>query len=196
MAYNNVPQANQRISDTQPLIQSNFQQIQTAFSLNHVPIADASGNQGKHNFVTFPVQNPAPTITAPDIGLYSLAHARSSLNQLFYVNSASTVTNVPFTACKFANIGYAYFAGGILVKWGNATAAMAGGIGTITFNTDASIPPFSSAFIVYFTLSSNPSDHIYYYRSGTLTNLQFQIANAASDNTPFSVNWLAIGTGS
>ena len=189
MAYNNVPQANQRISDTQPLIQSNFQQIQTAFSLNHVPIADASGNQGKHNFVTFPVQNPAPTITSPDIGLYSFADAISGLNQLYFVNTANTVTNVPFTSCRFANTGYAYFAGGILVKWGNATSS-GGNPNSVTFLVSASIPVFSETYTVLFTPASNPGGNIFYLSPGSITTTGF---NITPTGTALSLYYIAIG---
>src|SRR5947207_8562880 len=109
MAYNNVPLANQRISDTQPLIQSNFQQIQTAISVNHVPIADVSGNQGKHNFVTFVPQAPSPVFVGTDEGMYSVTAVVSPTitgPEIFlkkFYNSGASNFDVPFTASFISN---------------------------------------------------------------------------------------------
>ena len=182
MALNLTPNANDRISDTQPLILQNFTTLNTAWNVNHVEYGTA--NQGKHNFVTFPVQNPAPVITYPDVGLYSFADIVSGLNQLFYRRSNSLVPDVPMTACRFNVPGYAYFASGILVKWGSRTA---NGAGLITFENPADIPVFANIYCVI----PIPRQQLPAQVGVTnLTPTSFTVSNVGNNQ---SFDWVAIG---
>jgi hypothetical protein len=171
MAYNDTPQANQRISDTQPLIRSNFQQIQTALSVNHIPIADVSGNQGKHKFVTFVAQNPDPVFVGTDEGMYSvatIAGPNPTINgpELFlkkFYDSGTLNFDVPFTASVISNTpvgsitnamtqGWSYLPSGILLKWGLGTASnVAVPTNSIPFPAGPGIPAFANCFTVVAT---------------------------------------------
>lgn len=52
MAYNqNIPNASDFLSDSQGQLKENFQQLQTQFSKNHVPLSPNSSNNGRHTFV-------------------------------------------------------------------------------------------------------------------------------------------------
>lgn len=129
MAYNDTPQANQRISDTQPLIRSNFQQIQTTISVNHVGIADISGNQGKHNFIQMPAAVPTLATSASEIGLYSKNGISSGVPELFFqrsglaADSGLSITESNIATSSFAInsfSGYTKLPSGMIMKWGSA----------------------------------------------------------------------------
>jgi hypothetical protein len=97
MTLNNVPLASQSLGVTQPLIQGNFQTIDAAFLVDHVPYT-LSG-QGKHNRVSFPVQGSTPTFDAGEEGLYNAAYVISGKNELFVHKQDLVGTrDVPMTA--------------------------------------------------------------------------------------------------
>src|ERR1700679_3027455 len=122
MAYNaNIPQAGDLISQSQGDILANFQAIQTLVDVNHVDFA--SGDQGKHKFVTFPTQNPAPTFSPTEMGLYNFVNTTTNKNEL-YVNKilGATQVQVPMTASSLSggnttNNGdfWTYLPSGILI---------------------------------------------------------------------------------
>jgi len=135
MALNiNIPQANQTLSITQPLILNNFNAINTAFAVDHVNFNDAGA--GKHNKITFPVQVLPIVIAVGDLALYSLLNATTTKNELnvYKANNAGYV-NVPFTASILSNSapvaggsGWSYLPSGLIIQWGTVSA-------TITLNT-------------------------------------------------------------
>lgn len=63
MTYNpNIPQANDRIADSQPVILQNFQSLNTIYGTDHYPYDDASTNATKHKHITLPDQAVAPGV--------------------------------------------------------------------------------------------------------------------------------------
>lgn len=118
---NDVPQANQTLGITQPLIRTNFSNIDAAFQVDH--IGYTLSGQGKHVQVTFPVQTTT-TITGPDIGLVSLLNANTTQNELNFKSQAGVLT--PFTASSKADPGWSYLPSGLLIKWGRTSVGSAG----------------------------------------------------------------------
>ena len=174
MPYNgNIPQATDLLSSSQPLIQGNFTAIQTLIDVDHVDFA--SGNQGKHFRVSLPVQSPAPSFSAGDVGLYSFQNSRTSQNEL-YINkiNQATVTQIPATASILStssspgpnSSGWTYLPSGILIKWGSATIdSTITPVQTVTFPAGATIPVFSQIFSMQLTTST----------SGTVDNNKYVI---------------------
>jgi hypothetical protein len=73
MAYQaNIPQPGDLLSQSQSDLLNNFMALQTLIDINHVDFA--SGDQGKHKWVTFPVQGAIPPagsgFLAGELGLY------------------------------------------------------------------------------------------------------------------------------
>ncbi len=90
MAYNNaIPQSSDRIKDSQSQLLENFATISALLGVNHVIspwTSPATGNEGKHNFVTFPEQSSAPTVSANEVALYT--EDVSGETHLFFRNSS------------------------------------------------------------------------------------------------------------
>lgn len=206
MAYNNTPLANQRISDTQPLIQKNFQQIQTAISVNHVPIADGSGNQGKHNLVQFVQQAAAPATGATELALYT--KAVSGLPQLFmrlinsgneYNISGSNRATLS-TVATVSQAGYFYVTGGLLIKFGQIANVVNGGPTDYPLPTqDASgtaIPAFTTIIAGAFAVPSNVgvvNSQISCSGPGVGANARTHIRLSNNGSNTTSVFFIAIG---
>lgn len=131
MALNiNIPQANQTLAITQPLILNNFNAINTAFAVDHVNFNDPG--QGKHNKITFPVQAVVPVFAAGDLGLFSFLNATTTKNELnvYKANNAGYV-NVPFTASILSNSapiqngsGWSYLPSGLIIQWGTVSVGI------------------------------------------------------------------------
>lgn len=158
MAYNpNIPQPTDQLSQSQSDILNNFQALQTLIDVNHVDFA--SSDQGKHKWVTFPVQTPSPPIAfgAGELALYSFLNATTTKNEL-YINKTNqaTVVQIPTTASILStssnpgnNVsGWTYLPSGILLKWGQATA---NGITGISFPVSANIPVFTNVMAMFLT---------------------------------------------
>ena len=71
MAYNpNIPQATDTLNSSQGDLLANFMAIQTLIDVNHYDFASA--NQGKHMFVTMPVQTQSPGTALGEMALFTM----------------------------------------------------------------------------------------------------------------------------
>jgi hypothetical protein len=122
MAYTqNMPQANQRINDTQPLIRDNFNEIFQRFGINHVNFNIAGA--GKHALVTWPQSGAGLALANNEMKIYNALYAVPGTNQSeLYVqrqdNAGVLGAAVPFTAGTQLNDGYAYLASGLFMRYG------------------------------------------------------------------------------
>lgn len=84
--YNNIPQGNQRISTTQPLIQSNFGYIDTAMKVDHAWNGNEINGQadGTHQKISLP--NQGADIAALPTGIDTIMYAIGG--NLFAYNGA------------------------------------------------------------------------------------------------------------
>jgi len=67
-----IPQPTDVLSDSQSDLLTNFGQLNTQFSVNHVAFDDGSSDKGKHKFVTFVEQAAAPTTIGDEYALYAM----------------------------------------------------------------------------------------------------------------------------
>ena len=197
MPYNgNIPQATDQISQSQSQILDNFTAIQTVVAVNHVTFDDPSGNQGKHKWVSFPVQASAPAFAAGEEGLYSLAYNNNTntKNELFVHKQTSSGTqDIPCTASIIsqnaavgANTnGWSYLPSGILMHW--ETASGISGLQTVT--VDATYPAFNAIFTVILSpYSSSTSDANFAVRLvDILSTTQFRIYISSRTSTGAAV---------
>lgn len=159
MAYTpNIPDATDRPSDSQSLIQANFNSLDTAFAVNHEALNSA--NEGKHKYISFPVQVTSP-LTPPfvsgEVGMYSFLNAATAQNELYISKlNQATDTQIPFTASTLSvtsapaanTSGWTYLPSGLLMKWGYAN-----GTGITNVLYDATVP-FGAVFSVVVTPTS------------------------------------------
>lgn len=155
MPLNNVPLSGQTLNQTRVPINQNFAVIATTFAVDHVDY-NVSG-QGKHNKVSFPVQSPASTFSAGDLGLYSFLNPTTGKNEL-YVHKIqnATTADIPLTASVLStstpaqNIGgWTYLPSGIFQTWGSGNG---NGLTTVTLSNppptqinNIQLTPFSSS---------------------------------------------------
>lgn len=120
MAYNNaIPQATDRISQSQPQILANFQAISTLINVNHENFDIAS--QGKHKFLQMPEQAGDPATIANEVALYSKQGTINNVAELFFKRE-SNGTVINFTESGQDIKGWARLPSGILIKWGDDTS--------------------------------------------------------------------------
>lgn len=203
MPYNaNIPQATDQLSQSQLDLLNNFQSINTFVNVNHVGFNVA--NQGKHKFVEFPVQSPAPTTIAGEVGLYCRQSTITNQPELVFSHQLGSTAPtsakiVEFTSAGWSNPGWCRLPSGILIKWGTATV---NGLTTIVMPTTFggfSIPAFASTpFIVNFTLQNIGTSltAMAYWNVSTTTNLALGVnsANISFGTASTSaLTWIAIG---
>lgn len=144
MSYQpNIPQASDRLNDSQGDILGNFQAIQTLVDVNHYDFA--SGLMGKHKWVSFPIQASGPGTTSTEMALYT-KNGLGGTPEMF-VQFPSSGTEVNFTESAQATNGWTRLPSGILLKWGTASATQ-NTDNTITFPVSATIPVFTAVYSV------------------------------------------------
>lgn len=198
MAYNNaIPQATDRIADSQAPILANFAAIDTVVSINHVTFDDSSGDQGKHKWVSMPEQAAAPATLANELAVFSQESSLTSVAELAFRRESSGDV-VEFSSGKADEPGWAIFPSGILVKWGKSGAAS--GLTTITYSVSADIPVFATVFHAQVTpFSSSTSDiniatRLVDFNTTQIRTLNTNRTTTGSASTPFQVRYLVIGT--
>lgn len=170
MAYQaNIPQPTDLLSQSQSDLLNNFQALQTLIDVNHVDFA--SGDQGKHKWVTFPVQGAIPPagsgFAGGELGLYNAVFPLNSQSEL-YINKTNqvTVTQIPTTASVLSvnsapaaiSAGYSYLPSGIILRWGSVTGATGTNTQTLGSNPNGG-PAFTQVISVQLTpYSATPGD--------------------------------------
>jgi len=134
MSYNaGIPNPQDKISQSQPLIRTNFNQLNSIFSHDHVEYTDATVNKrGMHRKVTY--QAPLgvdPNVTITDVA--SLYTKKPSLVELFFQRGPLAADVVQMTGLNIIDSG---------------TDGMGGGYQTVK-------SPFGLTFIFGFALSAS-----------------------------------------
>ena len=130
--YNpNIPQSTDFLSDSQQDIQSNFQQLDTSFGLNHFPFSNVTANNGKHSYIEMVNEAALPVGLADEEGtLYT--KKLSGESQMFYSPDdtskeyqMTTVIDAEFatfgTNTNYSgtlNGGWTYLPGGLILQYG------------------------------------------------------------------------------
>ena len=202
MNLNAVPQATQTLAATQAPILDNFTVIDTAFSVNHADYN--TPNQGFHNLVTFPVQDPAPTPGTGQVLLYSQESALTDQPELVFARQEGStapmaVQVTEFTSAGWGNPGWTKLPSGILMKWHQGIPTNFGTPVPINLNTDVpGSPDYTQLFSVSITTqdtarsySSNIGIATIDYDAATFTVSPFYTVNVPGPTVSFG--YLAIG---
>lgn len=198
--FNNIPQPNDQLSNSQPDLLTNFASIQSLVDVNHYDFS--SSNYGKHMWVSLPSQSNVPptgsAFAATEVGLYNSLNPVTNQQEL-YINKtlAGPITvNIPATASILSTNatpasgtqGWTYLPSGILMKWGTIPLSTGTPV-TITFPVAATIPAFIQvmyANVTYLNTTASLYTIQLYNYSGL--NIQY-ISNAPSG----FVTYFAIG---
>lgn len=165
MAYQpNIPLASDRLKDSQADLQGNFQEVDLYLNVNHTAI-DGTANQGKHKFVSMPLQVADPTTVANEICLFNKDDF-SNNNQLFMRDPANGLVRqltgfnanvtLPSTLSGYFSVG-----GGLYVKWFTdifpiINPNVVNGPRTIAYPIGATIPAFvNNTYFAWFLPSGN-----------------------------------------
>lgn len=193
MSYTpNVPVSGQSLGNSRPIINQNFQTIQTVFDINHVDF-NVSG-AGKHNLIQIPTaQSASPGTIAGEIALYS--KNVSGVPQLFFQkqNIAAAgadiqmTTNVDPVALEG---GTSFLPGGLILQWGKAAN---GGAGTTIVGFNSAFP--NNVFNVSVTpISAGATYPTLTFGTRFLDLATFGITASASNQVQYPfIYWMAIG---
>lgn len=138
MAYNSaIPQANNKLSQSQNDLLNNFTALGAIAGVSGVPNSASLNNTAGFNFVYLPPQGATPPVGSAfgnNIGLYSFNNATTTKNELYvHKQQNATTTEVPMTASTLSNStpvgltqGYTYLPSGIILAWGSQLILNAG----------------------------------------------------------------------
>lgn len=172
---NNIPQAPDQMSQSQPQLLENNQAISSVFNLNHVPFNSGSIS-GMHMFVQFPSGTPKGTTMSPitgQVALYANTYAPTSTNELFFQrsnlgeNTGYPITAVSNNAGPFPYSGYTYLPSGIILQW--AVSGAITGSGTVTLPLTFTTILWANA-TVYSVVDGNPTWRVAVIQATTTTS--------------------------
>lgn len=171
MSFNpNIPQAADIPAQSQGQLLTNFQQLNSIFSQNHVTWNDATvSERGKHTVVEMQSQGATPTPSGTNISIYN-AQAADLTQQLFMVNSSGIPVQI--TGAGSPGSSFEFRAG---------TFTSVAGITTVTFSS-----PFPNSIISVVCQPRSNSSAWYVNTQGTNN---FTLATSSS----ILFNYIAIG---
>lgn len=180
----NIPQATDKLSVSQGDLLGNFQSLNIWMDINHYLPTDIT-NQGKHKFVTMPVQVADPTTGGSEIALYT--KSSSGAPQIFWRQQNNGAV-VNLTEGDTSTIGWSRLPSGVIVKWGTPTLS---GAGSFTY---AQGPAFTTVLYVGIT-TTNSSDAFVsitaFNTTTATTNTTQRTTNTAANN--ITCKYLALG---
>ncbi len=181
MTYNpTVPGPAQRISDTQSPIQTNFDQLNVIFGLDHFEF-DATSENGKHKSVTLPDQDGSPPATAVDeMAIY----ARTSDSETFpFMRRDTSTTDIPLLPIKA--FGECSVPGAVLTANSfNISSVTRIGTGRYDFNFTDPLP--DTDYTVLCAMSSSGSQPIISYENSNKLTTSCRIQLIRQDGAGFT----------
>lgn len=190
MAYSpNVPQASQIPAATQPAILANFQGINTLVNVNHV--AFDLPDQGKHKWVSYPVQGSAVSTLGTEVATYAFVDPDTTVAELTF-RRPTNGDIIPMTARAGTTSGWTMLPSGIMMKWSTSSFT-----GSNTVNANSFGKAFTTLYSVQLTNNTTLSSSDTYVMGGTIAGTDFDLY-VGSRTTPgtdatANVNWLVIG---
>lgn len=213
----NIPTGTVKLLQDYLNLQGNFQQLNIAYGVNHVPFSDTSGVppggiSGVHKFVQMPVQT-VPTIQGGQGAIYTNTAGQS---QLFYTSDSLPSNNLEYQLTRaidashslfstFVNNynavgtaytgGWTFLPGGLLLQYGLYNAGVGGlaGAGTIMFPVSFTSIPYIVQPVLIAKVGGTGSVHSVSVISGTITTTEFQWNLDAATTAQTGIYWTALG---
>lgn len=187
MSYNpNIPQPTDELADSQSDILANFQEIETWVSVNHYDFASAY--EGKHMFVSLPVQTQSPGTALGEVALFSMNDGAGTPQLwLQYQSQAPAGPAVNFTTFShvLAN-GGTNLPSGVILKWGQGATVT--NVQTVTFTT-----AFPNALLSIQVTPAISAGAAMYYGDINVTAYSTTAFSVYSEGAAQNYCWFAIG---
>lgn len=202
MSYTpNVPLIGQSLGASRPIINSNFQYVNTWANVNHYFNVT---NGGRHKFVEMPSLGAVPSpLTSNETTIYA-KQGTSSSSQLYSTNGTSG-NEYPITAMSTGNFakfaiadaannywGWSFIAGNLVINWGYITLLKQGMATPVTFARSFSANPFSITLGYATDEGNSPGSNSCFVKQGSESATGFSIVQSSSSSSR-SAYWLAIG---
>ena len=200
-------------------LQTNFQQLDTQFGIDHIPFSNTGGNppNGYHESVhlnpqSTTVTNPpnnydpitnypqgVPTVT-PGFGQLFSSEVNDGINTdqaLFFLTGGNRLIPLTRNVSPFlANNGYTFLAGGLILQWGKVTGLSGSWPTTqqpVNFAT-ANINFPTNCFAVFTTFIGPTSSSTGDITINSVTNTLFRWQFSGSSSASFDgFYWVALG---
>lgn len=194
---NNVPLSGQSLGGTRNPINTNFQVLDTTFSVNHVGYNDSGA--GKHNFVNMPEQASAPSGASNQGTLY--AKDDGTRTALYWIQESGQGAEVKMTGVTpvAGTNGYTFLPGGLLLQWGVVVSP--GASGTVEFGVGGAIDNIQFGSFLYnvqltvtrasVSSSSPPPGYAFVNSGATFDKTKFSYICSTGGNV--RLYWTAIG---
>ena len=197
MTYNpNVPLGNQTISSTQSPIQTNFDQANIGFGIDHQPFTDNTATQGIHKKTTYNLQpaDPAAVVAGPIVYSKAVTYPGPRIKDELFIRQDTTTGSVVTQLTNFFNNptlapdGSSYLPGGLLIQWGS--------VSPIVLAT-TSVPFINGGFpnkcinVQITAVRNSDSASVVYVVPGSVSTTQFNFRSSSASIS--SIYWFAIG---
>lgn len=200
----NIPPANQRLKDSQPLILGNFTALGTIAN-NGNPNSNLLNPNAGFNFIYLPVQGAQPNFIATSSNIWTqlnniAALGNTNQRELFIrTDTANTPANqgIPITSAAKAVKGYTFLPSGIILQWGTTNLLGLGAQNNVATGNFALTFP-NACLHVQLTMNGTSDNNTYVYlRTGTLTTTNFGVfvvsrmggAINATDASYLAIGW-------
>lgn len=188
----NVPISGQSLGQSRPLINANFQSINTIFGRNHFSFS--SSNAGKHKCCVFPniSGSDIPTTGSSEIAIFAKAVPGGSSN-LFWKRRSDNATHIQMTntvGISANSDGYSFLPGGLMIQWGFETIVDSGTGTTVSFSPSFDGAPF--IFVITASYSGSGTAAGVSYDPSTLLSSGVR-AKLTTGSGSRACNWIAIG---
>jgi hypothetical protein len=147
-SYNpNIPQTSDPILQSYGQLRANFQQINIAFSDNHVGLTEDPEFSGMHNVLTMRPQGSDPTTTSTQVAIYN--KLVSSVPELFFRPSSNqTPIQLTYPSLKNTTLSqYTFIAGPFVIYTGFINNPTNGQVVTLTPGTSLKYVDLTAAHV-------------------------------------------------
>lgn len=197
MVYDpNTPEsADESPAVSQPKITANFQSLQNFLKFNHTDIA--ASDEGKHNFLTMPKQDAAPTPAGGEMALY-VKQPDSSANKLFLFLKDQDGTEKEVLPKETAQTnGKLVMPGGLIFLWGSKRVKRSHSTSpdpktANVFHVDFHSSGFNQAFVVNFSIGDYQNGYVPFLLHH-LDPKYFEVDAPSQINAIATLYYLAIG---
>jgi hypothetical protein len=191
MSYQpNIPTGSVPLNQDYLNIKGNFQQLDTVYTIDHVPYTDTSSELGYHTAIHLVPQSPPGSVAG--FGQIFSETVGGGDQDLFWISGNGNIARL--TGANFSSTGFAYM-GGLLMNWGTSPISANPALTTISFTQ-----PYTNASKVFsiianrITSDNGTTGQEIRIVAGQVTATNFKISSSSSSSAN-SIYWMAVGTG-
>ncbi len=190
-----VPTGRVKLNQDYSNVQKNFNQLNTTYSVDHIPLTDPDSQNGYHKALHM-VDPGAPLTPVATVGQLFNSNQNDGINtdtELFWLTGNGLLLQLTrnFVPTAATN-GYTFLPGGLIMQWGAIAATNTNP--TVVFTSSGNINFPNAIYNIQVTRQhapSSPGSNSMWVSTTGLTTSGFTIKN--DDGHTWSYNWMAIG---